>query len=90
MEVGLQAIDFGAEGRNRTGTTLTGQRILSPLRLPIPPLRHMTRRSRPAAWPDEVGKHKNRRPADEEAPRLNLLSAGINALPEDDGGDDRI
>jgi hypothetical protein len=32
-------MDFGAEGRNRTGTTLTGQRILSPLRLPIPPLR---------------------------------------------------
>lgn len=29
-----------ARGRNRTGTTLAGLRILSPLRLPVPPSRH--------------------------------------------------
>ena len=28
---------FGAEGRNRTGTSREGQGILSPLRLPVPP-----------------------------------------------------
>ena len=31
---------YGAGGRNRTGTELALQRILSPLRLPVPPLRH--------------------------------------------------
>src|SRR5208337_4804468 len=31
----------GAEGRNRTGTSLAGQGILSPLRLPVPPPPHM-------------------------------------------------
>ena len=30
-------IDCGAQGRNRTGTEVALQRILSPLRLPIPP-----------------------------------------------------
>ena len=30
----------GAEGRTRTGTGITTRRILSPLRLPIPPPRH--------------------------------------------------
>ncbi len=29
----------GAGGRNRTGTSFTASRILSPVRLPIPPLR---------------------------------------------------
>ena len=31
-------LEFGARGRTRTGTTLTDQGILSPWRLPIPPL----------------------------------------------------
>lgn len=30
----------GAEGRDRTGTNLSAHWILSPARLPIPPLRH--------------------------------------------------
>ena len=30
----------GAEGRNRTGTVITHRRILSPVRLPVPPPRH--------------------------------------------------
>ena len=30
----------GAEGRNRTGTVVTHRRILSPVRLPVPPPRH--------------------------------------------------
>ena len=35
------ALDFsGAEDRNRTGTNVTTRRILSPLRLPVPPPRH--------------------------------------------------
>ena len=29
----------GAEGRNRTGTDITTRRILSPVRLPVPPPR---------------------------------------------------
>ena len=32
----------GAEGRNRTGTDITIRRILSPVRLPVPPPRHVT------------------------------------------------
>ena len=32
----------GAEGRNRTGTVITHRRILSPVRLPVPPPRHVT------------------------------------------------
>ena len=35
-EVGLS----GAEDRNRTGTVISNRRILSPLRLPVPPPRH--------------------------------------------------
>ena len=31
---------FGAEDRNRTGTRGKSRRILSPVRLPVPPLRH--------------------------------------------------
>ena len=31
---------FGASGRSRTGTSFYTRRILSPVRLPIPPLRH--------------------------------------------------
>jgi hypothetical protein len=34
----------GAEGRTRTGTVVTYRRILSPVRLPIPPPRHMMER----------------------------------------------
>ncbi len=30
----------GAEDRNRTGTVISNRRILSPLRLPVPPPRH--------------------------------------------------
>ena len=33
---------FGAEDRNRTGTRGKSRRILSPVRLPVPPLRHFT------------------------------------------------
>ena len=33
---------FGAEDRNRTGTGGKSRRILSPVRLPVPPLRHIT------------------------------------------------
>ena len=36
----------GAQGRTRTGTEVILQRILSPLRLPIPPLGHTEYR-----WP---------------------------------------
>ena len=31
---------FGAEDRDRTGTVFDHRRILSPVRLPVPPLRH--------------------------------------------------
>jgi hypothetical protein len=31
---------IGARGRTRTGTAVTGRRILSPLRLPVPPPGH--------------------------------------------------
>ena len=31
----------GAEDRNRTGTRGKSRRILSPVRLPVPPLRHI-------------------------------------------------
>jgi hypothetical protein len=33
----------GAEDRNRTGTVVTYRRILSPVRLPVPPPRHLLR-----------------------------------------------
>ena len=32
---------IGAEDRNRTGTRGKSRRILSPVRLPVPPRRHM-------------------------------------------------
>jgi hypothetical protein len=32
-----------AENRNRTGTVVTYRRILSPVRLPVPPPRHIIR-----------------------------------------------
>ena len=32
---------YGAEDRDRTGTVITDRRILSPVRLPIPPPRHI-------------------------------------------------
>ena len=32
---------LGAENRNRTGTVVTYRRILSPVRLPVPPPRQM-------------------------------------------------
>ena len=32
---------FGAEDRNRTGTVFNHRRILSPVRLPVPPLQHI-------------------------------------------------
>src|SRR5436309_3455898 len=37
----------GARDRNRTGTVLSNRRILSPLRLPIPPPRHQRRIEHP-------------------------------------------
>ena len=37
----LRALNNGAEGRTRTGTVVTYRRILSPVRLPIPPPRHV-------------------------------------------------
>ena len=33
-------VKYGAEDRNRTGTRGKSRRILSPVRLPVPPLRH--------------------------------------------------
>ena len=33
-------IKDGAEDRNRTGTVISHRRILSPVRLPVPPPRH--------------------------------------------------
>ena len=36
----LRAHINGAEDRNRTGTVVTYRRILSPVRLPVPPPRH--------------------------------------------------
>src|SRR4029078_2479308 len=38
----LHSAMFGAEDRNRTGTRGKSRRILSPVRLPVPPLRHTT------------------------------------------------
>ena len=48
----------GAEDRNRTGTVVTYRRILSPVRLPVPPPRHLRKlwsgrrgsNSRPPPW----------------------------------------
>ena len=36
---------FGARGRGRTGTGITSHRILSPGRLPIPPLEQVLQRN---------------------------------------------
>jgi hypothetical protein len=36
-----ETLGTGAEDRNRTGTILSNRRILSPVRLPVPPLRHI-------------------------------------------------
>ena len=43
----------GAEDRNRTGTGGKSRRILSPVRLPVPPLRHITwlRLTLPGSYP---------------------------------------
>ena len=38
--LGYSSIKIGAPGRSRTGTSFYTRRILSPVRLPIPPLRH--------------------------------------------------
>ena len=51
----MQYIKFSAEDRNRTGTKVTLRRILSPVRLPVPPPRPLTseRRGsnpRPPPW----------------------------------------
>ncbi len=40
----LRAHISGAEDRNRTGTVVTYRRILSPVRLPVPPPRHLLER----------------------------------------------
>src|SRR5699024_10970582 len=39
IELRAQKKIYGAENRNRTGTVITYRRILSPVRLPIPPPR---------------------------------------------------
>ena len=41
MKVYLLFKKLGAEDRNRTGTVVTYRRILSPVRLPVPPPRHL-------------------------------------------------
>ncbi len=48
---------MNAEDRNRTGTVITHRRILSPVRLPVPPPRRMNKLSgkrgsnpRPPPW----------------------------------------
>lgn len=50
-----------AEDRNRTGTVITHRRILSPVRLPVPPPRLRTHKSgrrgsnsRPPPWQGDV------------------------------------
>jgi hypothetical protein len=40
----------GAEDRNRTGTVVTYRRILSPVRLPVPPPRHKNEQSQNTTW----------------------------------------
>ena len=40
IELRAHNIITGAENRNRTGTVVTYRRILSPVRLPVPPPRH--------------------------------------------------
>ena len=47
-----------AEDRNRTGTIVTNRRILSPVRLPVPPPRPLSERRdsnpRPPPWQGDV------------------------------------
>ena len=38
----LICLKYGAEDRGRTGTVISNRRILSPVRLPVPPLRQYT------------------------------------------------
>ena len=38
-ETSIASLFIGAEDRNRTGTVISHRRILSPLRLPVPPPR---------------------------------------------------
>ena len=54
-------IHYNAEDRNRTGTVITYRRILSPVRLPVPPPRHYYSESgrrdsnpRPPPWQGDV------------------------------------
>ena len=42
LSLGFVLFLFGAAGRGRTGTIGEDRGILSPLRLPIPPQRHIT------------------------------------------------
>ena len=44
----------GASGRSRTGTSFYTRRILSPVRLPIPPLRHKNGVSLEIRTPDPL------------------------------------
>ena len=39
-DLGIPPFFYGASGQSRTGTGFYTRRILSPVRLPIPPLRH--------------------------------------------------
>ena len=59
VEPRVHFIKFSAEDRNRTGTKVTLRRILSPVRLPVPPPRPLTseRRGsnpRPPPWQGDV------------------------------------
>ena len=52
--MGALYIQLNAEGRGRTGTVITDRRILSPVRLPVPPPRPLSERRdsnpRPPPW----------------------------------------
>ena len=58
--MGAIYIKLNAEGRGRTGTVITDRRILSPVRLPIPPPRHKVKSGRrdsnprPPPWQGDV------------------------------------
>ena len=42
--VNYRVVVYGAENRNRTDTVFNHRRILSPVRLPVPPPRHLAPR----------------------------------------------
>ena len=58
--IALWVLQQNAEDRDRTGTVITDRRILSPVRLPIPPPRHKVKSGRrdsnprPPPWQGDV------------------------------------